>query len=99
MSCRTHEFRAKPLALQSTKGPNARCWVWFRNGLNVAGGWRGGWYGAESVIGGIRIEHPDYVPCRVPEWRVSFKEPDDKSAAPDAPEGELWKLVPTDPRK
>ena len=41
---------------ESTTQPNARCWVWFRGGLNEDSHWRGGWYGAESVLGGVRIE-------------------------------------------
>ena len=50
------------------------------------------------MIGGIRIEHHEYVPCRVPEWRVLFAEPADMEASPSIPEGELWKLYPTEPR-
>ena len=43
-------------AKQSTPEPNARCWVWFRGGLGVESEWVGGFYGAPSVLGGIRIE-------------------------------------------
>lgn len=73
--------------------------MWFRgNPLKDEGHWKSGWYGAPSVIGGIRIEHGDYVPCRVPEWRVVFNEPGDLSVEPEIPDGELWKLYPTEPK-
>lgn len=49
---------------------NERCWIWFRSGLGQDGSWNGGWYGTASPLGGVTIEHYDYVPCRVPEWRV-----------------------------
>ena len=71
--------------------------MWFRGGLNEESQWRGGWYGAPSVLGGVRIEHSDYVPCRCPEWRVLFEEPKDIKAPPLIPEGAEWKLFPTDP--
>lgn len=71
--------------------------MWFRGGLNEESQWRGGWYGAPSVLGGVRIEHSDYVPCRCPEWRVLFEEPKDIKAPPLIPEGAEWKLFPTEP--
>ena len=59
----------------------------------------GGWYGAPSTLGGIRIERSDYVPCRVAAWRVVFDEPKDMNNGPDMPDDAKWeKLVPTDPR-
>ena len=83
---------------QSTTMPNARCWVWFKGGLNEDSHWHGGWYGAESVLGGVRIEKADYVPCRIPDWRVTFKEPDDMNTGPVMPDDAQWhRLVPTDP--
>ena len=51
------------------------------------------------MLGGVRIERSDYVPCRVADWRVVFKEPADINVGPEIPEGALWKLVPTDPSK
>ena len=57
---------------------------------------KGGWYGAKSPKGGIRIENFDFVPCRVPEWLVSWDEPIDKDKPPGIPEGADWKLFPTD---
>lgn len=82
---------------KSTTQPNARCWVWFKGGLNEDPHWHSGWYGAPSVLGGVRIEHSDYVPCRCPEWRVRFEEPSDPKRAPEIPDGAEWKLFPTEP--
>ena len=57
-----------------------------------------GFYGAPSVLGGIRIERSDYVACRVPDWRVTFEEPADMAVGPMVPKDGAWaKLVPTDP--
>lgn len=78
--------------------PPARCWVWFRGGLGVESFWMSGFYGAPSTLGGVRIERNDYVACRVPDWRVVFKEPEDSKKSPDIPQDAVWKLVPTDPR-
>ncbi|WP_170953570.1 hypothetical protein [Synechococcus sp. UW179A] len=85
-------------AKQSTTQPNCRCWVWFRGGLGVESEWISGFYGAPSILGGIRIERGDYVACRVADWRVLFEEPADINVGPEIPEGAEWKLVPTDPR-
>ena len=49
------------------------------------------------MLGGVRIERSDYVPCRVADWRVVFKEPADINAGPEIPENAVWKLTPTDP--
>ncbi|MAS26698.1 MAG: hypothetical protein CMN97_00305 [Synechococcus sp. NAT40] len=65
--------------------------------MNEPSHWRGGWYGAPSVLGGIRIEHSDYVPCRCPDWRVVFEEPQDLNQPPVIPEDSEWKLFPTEP--
>ena len=48
-------------------------------------------------MGGVRIERSDYVPCRVADWRVVFKEPEDLQVGPEIPENAVWKLTPTDP--
>ena len=74
-------------AQQSTTHANARCWVWFKGGLDEGAHWRAGWYGAPSVLGGVRIDKADYVPCRVADWRVTIKEPDDMNVGPAIPEG------------
>ena len=84
---------------ESTTQPNARCWVWFRGGLNQDQHWMSGFYGAPSVLGGVRIERSDYVPSRLPDWRVVFQEPTDMKIGPAMPEGaNRSKLVPVDPR-
>ena len=49
---------------------------------------RPGWYPHSRV---------DYVPCRVDDWRVTFKEPEDMKIGPEIPADAQWKLVPTDP--
>ena len=56
-----------------------------------------GFYGAPSVLGGVRIERSDYVPCRVADWRVVFEESADLNIGPEILENALWKLTPTDP--
>ena len=73
-----------------------KCWVWFRNALDSPGSWNGGWFGTPSDLGGVKIEHYDYVPCRVPEWRVIWKEPEDFAAPPEIPDDAEWKLFPVD---
>ena len=73
-----------------------KCWVWFRGGLSDGSHWVGGWYGMPSPLGGVRIENFDYVPCRVPEWRVAWKEPKDMKVGPEIPEDAQWKLFPVD---
>ena len=52
--------------------------------------------GDASALGGVRIEHFDYVPCRVPEWRVRWDEPSDLGSPPEIPDNAQWKLFPTD---
>ncbi len=67
-------------------------WVWFK-GNEKGGYWLGGFLGTTSTEGGILIERPDFVSCRVPEWRISIDEPDDKKVGPKIPEDTLWKLI------
>lgn len=73
-----------------------KCWVWFKNGLGQESSWKAGWYGVKSPKGGIRIENFDFVPCRVPEWRVRWDEPKANTPGPEIPEDAAWKLFPTD---
>ena len=56
------------------------------------GTWVGGFKASESPEGGLLIERPDFINCRVPEWRVSREEPQDKSKGPIIPEGSKWKM-------
>ena len=85
-------------AKQSTTQPHCRCWVGFRGGLNDNSRWVSDWYRSPSTLGGIRIERSDDRPCRVADWRVVLEEPADMKIGPEVSEGELWKMVPTDPR-
>ena len=52
-----------------------------------------GWVASTTEEPGLLIEHPGYVSCRVPEWRVVFKEPKDLKLAPSIPDAAEWKLV------
>ena len=70
-----------------------RCWVWFKGGLSEEGHWMSGWVASTTEEPGLLIEHPGYVSCRVPEWRVVFKEPKDLNLAPSIPDAVVWKLV------
>ncbi len=74
-----------------------KCWIWMRgNPLKDESYWMAGWTGSASEKGGVRIEHFDYVASRVPEWRVSWSEPEDLKKGPDIPANASWKLFPTD---
>ena len=56
-----------------------KCWVWFK-GIPLEtddGKWMGGWQGSVAPLDGIRCKHYEYVPCRLPQWRVSWDEPKD----------------------
>ncbi len=68
-----------------------KVWVWFRGGLQ-GGSWVDGFIATTSPDGGVLIERPDFVSCKVPEWRISKTEPKDKKAGPNIPEGAIWKL-------
>ncbi|MAR07503.1 MAG: hypothetical protein CL862_10410 [Cyanobium sp. NAT70] len=77
--------------------PRSRCWVWIKgNPLKNESHWMSGWLGTLSQLGGIKIEHPNFVACRVPEWRVSFEEPSDLKLPPAIPEGATWKFFPVE---
>ena len=72
-----------------------RCWIWLKNNpLKDEAAWMGGWIASVSPLGGLLVEHPNYVTARVPDWRVSFKEPSDISQAPDMPPDAQWRLFP-----
>ena len=68
------------------------CWVWFKGSLNERGKWKGGFTYKKDEKPGFLIQSPDYVQCRVPNWRVSTSEPLDKYKAPKIPEGSTWKI-------
>ena len=56
-----------------------------------------GLIGAPSVLGRVRIERGDYVPCHVVDCRVVFEAPADIKVGPGIPEDVVWKLTPIDP--
>ena len=68
----------------------------MRGGLHEDSYWRTGWYGAPSIMGGILMTNPSYRDCRVPEWRVTFKEPVDMKAGPNVPKDADWMLLPVE---
>ena len=68
------------------------CWVWFKASLNEVGCWKGGFLATTDEKSGILIENPGYVTCRVPDWRVSIKEPINLKDPPDIPKDSSWKL-------
>ena len=69
-----------------------KVWVWFKEGSN-GGSWVRGFLAHPSEEGGLVIERSDYVTCRVPEWRISFSEPDDINSKPEIPDNAIWKYV------
>ena len=42
---------------------------------------------------GVLIESPSYVTCRVPNWRVLTKEPEDLYKSPLIPDNAVWKII------
>ena len=93
----TPQVRRNQLA--STKSSSKqKCWIWFKGDplKTDDGRWMSGWMGSVAPKGGIRCEHHDYVPCRLPQWRVSWDEPKDLKAPPEIPEGAEWKHWPVD---
>ncbi len=65
-------------------------WVWFK-GDEKGGYWVSGFICSTSEEGGILIERPDFVSCRVPAWRINLSEPIDKNSGPEIPEDAIWK--------
>ena len=64
----------------------SKCWVWFKGSLNTGGCWKEGFNCTFDEKPGVLIESPAYVTCRVPNWRVSTKEPEDLSKPPLIPD-------------
>ena len=67
-----------------------KAWVWFKGGLS-GGYWASGFISSHSEEGGIIIEKNDFITCRVPEWRVTNKEPQDINKSPMIPNNATWK--------
>ena len=69
------------------------CWVWFKGSLKEGGAWKRGFTYKKDGNPGVIIQNPAYVQCRVPDWRISTKEPLDKYKAPKIPENSVWKIL------
>ena len=68
------------------------CWVWFKGSHNQSGEWKGGFTYKKDEIEGVLIQHPGYVQCRVPDWRIVTTEPLDKYKGPKMPTNPVWKI-------
>ena len=71
----------------------SKCWVWFKGNLDEGGYWKEGFSCTFDEKPGILIESPSYVTCRVPNWRVLTKEPEDLTKTPLIPENAIWKII------
>ena len=69
-----------------------KAWVWFKGGL-TGGKWVSNFIATRDEEEGVIIERPDFVRCRVPEWRVRFKEPEEESKGPQIPNNPKWKYL------
>ena len=69
------------------------CWVWFKGSLKEGGEWKGGFTYKKDENPGVLIQSPGYVQCRVPDWRISTKEPLYKNKGPKIPENPTWKIL------
>tara|TARA_B100000965_G_C19393022_1_gene669857 strand:- start:427 stop:651 length:225 start_codon:yes stop_codon:yes gene_type:complete len=69
------------------------CWVWFKGSLKEGGSWKGGFTYTKDENPGVLIQSSSYVPCRVPYWRISTKEPVDKYKPPEIPDNTVWKIL------
>ncbi len=67
-----------------------KAWVWFKGGLN-GGSWVSGFLASSTEEEGILIEKPDFISCRVPEWRVRFDLPENHLDGPSVPKNATWK--------
>ena len=68
-----------------------KAWIWFKGGED-GGSWVSGFIASKSEGGKVVIENPDFVTCTVPEWRVMYKEPQNKHKSPDVPNDPIWKF-------
>ena len=69
------------------------CWVWFKGSLKEGGAWKGGFTFKKDEKPGVIIQSPAYIQCRVPEWRISKTEPEDKYQGPEIPNNSTWKIL------
>ena len=72
---------------------SSKCWVWFKGSLNKGGSWKEGFTCTVDEKPGVLIESPAYVTCRVPNWRVLTKEPEDLYKSPLIPDKAIWKII------
>ncbi len=70
-----------------------KAWVWFKGGYKENGKWISGFLATSDDEEGVLIEHPNFVTCRVPIWRVSFIEPPDETLEPQIPKNPSWKNI------
>ena len=71
----------------------SKCWVWFKGTLNKGGYWKEGFTCTFDEKPGVLIESPAYVACRVPNWRILTKEPENLFESPQIPDKAIWKII------
>ena len=83
------------LRLQAVERPNSttdstvkeKCWVWFKGSAS----WRHGFVASPSPKADqVLVEALEVVPCTLPLWRVTFKQPEDLNQGLVVPEGSVW---------
>ena len=65
-----------------------KCWVWFKGSAS----WRLGFIASpSSKPDHVLVEALEFVPCTLPLWRVTCKQPEDLNQGPLVREGAVWK--------
>ena len=64
------------------------CWVWFKGS---ASSWLGFVASPSPKPEHVLVEALEFVPCTLPLWRVTCKQPEDLNLGPVVPEGAVWK--------
>jgi hypothetical protein len=84
------------LRLQAIERPNSttdstvkeKCLVWFKGSAS----WRPGFVASPSPKADhVLVEALEFVPCSLPLWRVTCKQPEDLNQSPVVPDGAVWK--------
>tara|TARA_Y100001970_G_C14245223_1_gene867658 strand:- start:1827 stop:2069 length:243 start_codon:yes stop_codon:yes gene_type:complete len=78
--------------LGEIKLKSEKCWVWFKGGIDEGGKWEPGFTCTFDESIEVLVENSTFVPCRLPKWRISTKEPIDLKAPPEIPENNKWKF-------